>query len=446
VDRLIRANRRRLQVRDEDGTLGVFPDLGFPLNGVILGVIEALLAGRRMSVILERTLPAAGGVTARTDRGRVLRVFEDLRRLLEEPLSPGRSGSAEAAARLRGARHMQYAKAVSELPVACQVTLTYNCEVRCTGCRGLSACTSGGTRGLGFTRELSAREWRYVLKKVAGEAKLAGVTLSGGEPLRYGEFWRVLKYARDAGLEVHLVTCGGRLTKGAARRLAGAGVQGVTLRLFGAPGKEADGWSGEEGREAAVLGAMQVLGESGVPYRLYAAVSRVTARGFGALVRWAARHGVKELWADLSTREPGSEPLPLGQLGEWLAKLAGLCADKGIRLVWSPRLPLCIADPVAAGALVRCSDIHDGMLHLAPDGSVLTWVGSSRRLGDLTRQKLGEFWVSPTVRNLRLLSKVPPPCRECLYHARCMGGALNVRRLVGEGEMKPVKASSALRR
>lgn len=421
---MIRTHRRRLQLRESDGTLTVFPDFSFPWNAIALGALAACLKGQKLSTLLGRF----EGSPERQEA--VTKPLRDLQCLLESPL-PG-------AAHAVGARHMQYSRPRSPLPTACEINLTLSCPLRCRACGRVAACTRHPMKRQRDGRHLTARQWRTVFRKLKSEARLIGVTLTGGEPPEHGEFVRVVHNARDEGLEVHLVTSGDGLTEHSARKLVEMGVALVTLKLFAASPEILARWTGDAAHEGRVLHAVAGLREAGIVPRAYTILTRSTAPGFADVVPWCRKQGIRELWVELCPMEQPEERVPVDQLEEWVTRIAQYCADAGIRLLWSPRMPLCVADPLKCGAFVRHTDFYDGVMGVAPDGTAFTRGAEPLALGDLVGESVADVWSGPTVGRLLLLNAIPAPCRRCMYMARCFGGAQWLGPLIPAEMLQPI--------
>jgi MoaA/NifB/PqqE/SkfB family radical SAM enzyme len=421
VDRLVRAHRDRLQIREKDNTVAVFPDFAFMLGSVPVSLLGALLAGRRMGALARRF----GGAER---VAQLLTPVSDLRSVLEAPVLDS-DGNA-------GARHMLYSKPKAELPVACEITLTHECPLNCRGCSYLSCCRR--PRPARSAAELPAKTWSRVFQKLKSEIALLGVTITGGEPLLYRDLPKVLKYARSSDLAIHLVTSGHGLTPRIARKLAAFGVRLVTVKLLGLSDETLDRWTGIRGHREQALSAVSLLRQAAVPTRLCAALTRQSGADFPETVRLARKLGLKEVWVDLCTMSGAADRVPPEALDRWVGKLASICRLEGIRMVWSPRLPLCVADPVRSGVCVRHTDFYDGLMHVAPDGTVLPWPGSRKPLGSLPNDSVAEMWTGFPARRLLFLDRLPEPCRTCMYQGRCFGGAARLAGWRDESALQPV--------
>jgi radical SAM protein with 4Fe4S-binding SPASM domain len=148
---------------------------------------------------------------------------------------------------------------------------TAACNLACAHCR--ASAGEGPEAG-----ELETHEVKVLIDDLAGMQRgtLAPLVfiISGGEPLLRPDVFEVAAYAAGAGLRPVLGTNGTLLSQVAVRRLAQAGVRGVSVSLDGHDAPSHDTFRAVDGAFDAAVRGLQEARREGLPVRVSTTVTR----------------------------------------------------------------------------------------------------------------------------------------------------------------------------
>lgn len=203
---------------------------------------------------------APGGVTAASDRVRLAGFFARL--VVKERVAPG--------------LHVR--------PLAAEVFLTDNCNLRCTSC----ACWRTTTR-----RELTTDEWCGVVDQLA-DMGIIKLNVTGGEPLLRADAPAVIAHARAAGIRnIHLNTNAVLLDDRRRRAVLDAGVTSFNISLDGPDAGTHESVRGVAGSfDRTVAHLESLLAErrrQRLRVRVNFTVMRSNLMALPDMVRWAQR-------------------------------------------------------------------------------------------------------------------------------------------------------------
>lgn len=302
-------------------------------------------------------------------------------------------------------------------PFTLQVHLTDRCNLRCRHCYRDGAVP-----------DLPLAAWEGVLDDFAlfcRRRRSAGrVTFAGGEPLlRAGDLARLAARAREAGLQVHLLTNGLLLDREGVRRLREVGCSRVQVSLDGDRGghealRGPGTWDG-------VLAGLGVLAGEGMPSTVSMTVGDGNAGGLEAVIG-VARRFCSRLY--VSRRVPRGRGADAGTVDPrtWHGVL-GRC----LSLSRNHPPGVALRDPL----LVRFSrDLRRGH-PLAVTGCATGWRGLAvdadgtaypcRRLplplGNLAATSLETIWRHPLLEELRDRDRLRGACGRCPLRWKCGG-------------------------
>jgi MoaA/NifB/PqqE/SkfB family radical SAM enzyme len=234
------------------------------------------------------------------------------------------AGAARAAR--SGARLLAAHAGMAEPPLlSVDIHLTQRCNLRCTYC----------SAPLQRTGELDTATWIRLIDEIA-DLGAQRINILGGEPLLRADLGDVIAQARQRGLAVGL-TSNGLLVPRRLDALRGLGH--LTLSLD-APGPANDAVRGD-GVFAAVEAALAAARGAGIPVKLNAVLSAVTAPHLDELLAFVERHdvsltlnvvrtGAPDLWHDAASIKDDDDAIRA-----LLLRIAAL-ARRDPRLLFSP--------------------------------------------------------------------------------------------------------------
>jgi mycofactocin radical SAM maturase len=169
-------------------------------------------------------------------------------------------------------------------PICLTWELTYACNLACVHC-----LSSSGRRD---PRELSTAQCRAVIDELE-HMQVFYVNIGGGEPTVRPDFWELVDYATAHHVGVKFSTNGVKITRAAARRLAGSDYVDVQISLDGATADVNDAVRGP-GSYATALAAIGNLAAAGFAgFKISVVVTRQNVGQLGAFKAIADRHGAQ---------------------------------------------------------------------------------------------------------------------------------------------------------
>lgn len=122
-------------------------------------------------------------------------------------------------------------------PLNILLLLTYRCNLRCNMCYYYNEAEESNTHKMLHDRKSEELTYAQIEKMVDDIAEMGVkvLTLHGGEPLVYGDLFKISKYARSKGLLVNFFTNGILLNEENIDKLIDAGINAITISIDGPP-------------------------------------------------------------------------------------------------------------------------------------------------------------------------------------------------------------------
>jgi radical SAM protein with 4Fe4S-binding SPASM domain len=117
----------------------------------------------------------------------------------------------------------------------------------------------------------------------------------------------------------------------------------------------------------------------------------------------------------------GSMELGYEEIGDLVVALKVRANEHGMRFVWYSPVPLCLFNPVAHGLGSQSCSAADGLLSIAPNGSVLPCSSFEQGIGNLVNEPFDVVWNRRAARYWRRKEFLPPGCRDCDLARLCCG-------------------------
>jgi radical SAM protein with 4Fe4S-binding SPASM domain len=278
--------------------------------------------------------------------------------------------------------------------------LSVGCTTRCN--LACTFCSKEGTERRDLDPELLLSNIRS-----ARSNGLEKVEITGGEPLCYPWFFRIVEEMVDLGLLVLIVSNGTLLDRRMARTLAGLGV-GVSISLSTLNPERYDRMARTRGGLSKVHQAIDALREAGYSrdampvLAIQTLASRETLAELGALRAWAGEHGCAFIL---------NRPIPVGGLG---AKSVLTGQELHSFLGESAEVPF--SDNVA------CNRLEVGC-YLGADGIVRPCPAIDVGVGQVGERSVDEIWASSEeIAAWRgVHARLEGACASCPHNRRCYG-------------------------
>jgi radical SAM protein with 4Fe4S-binding SPASM domain len=334
------------------------------------------------------------------------RVAADLERLLQSLslVLQDREGAAPAVRRTPFGSH------VRELPVLSEIALTYRCQNRCTFCYA-----SAPDRGRQVP-EMTTAQVRRVLDAIVDDAR---------EPTLRPDLPDLVAYAKRRCLRTNLITNARRCAaNGYVEFLVRAGLDSAQVSLEAANPTVHDSVVGRPGAWAATVRGLQNLKAAGIHVHTNTTINRLNRDHLPPLIDWLAEMGMPYLSMNMVIRTGdavGRLEIGYKDIGELVVNLKERAAEHGMRFVWYSPVPLCLFNPVAHGLGSQSCSAADGLLSVAPDGSVLPCSSFEQGVGNLLHEPFETVWNRRAARYWRNKQFLPPGCRDCDLADLCCG-------------------------
>ena len=216
IDDFVNQIRPRIFVRQQDSLLILVPNKSFKLNPTALDLLARMLDGNRLHDLLP-------GIEQDHERSRqVGEFFLDLRSLIQ--------GCFNESQKRSGVEVKPFSLPHNTLPVLSEIALTYRCNLDCVFCYAGCSCHK---RSADSDKQMTTEEIKLILEKIRYQAHVPSVSFTGGEPARRSDLEQLIRYAKNLGLWVNLITNGTLITPARAQKLAEAGLNSAQVSLEG---------------------------------------------------------------------------------------------------------------------------------------------------------------------------------------------------------------------
>ncbi len=396
-------------IRPEDKLLILRPNKIHHLNRTATEMLTALYAQEEPDVaaVVNETAARYGVPEAQ--------VAADLERLLQSLalVLQDREGAAPAVRRTPFGSHAR------ELPVLSEIALTYRCQNRCTFCYA-----SAPDRGPEVP-EMTTDEVEHVLDVIVDDARVPTVSFTGGEPTLRPDLPDLIGYAKGRRLRTNLITNGVRCgANGYVEKLAAAGLDSAQVSLEAASPEIHDAVVGRPGAWRQTVQGVRNLKAAGIHVHTNTTINSHNRDHLLALVDFLAEMEQPYLSMNMVIRTGdavGSMEIGYQEIGDLVLPLKERANEHGMRFVWYSPVPLCLFNPVAHGLGSQSCSAADGLLSVAPDGSVLPCSSFEQGVGNLLQEPFETVWNRRAAKYWRRKEFLPPGCRDCDLAELCCG-------------------------
>jgi len=405
----ITSTRDYIFVRPQDKLLILRPNKIHHLNRTATEMLSALYAQETPDVDAVVRETAAKYDVPETQ------VATDLERLLKSLalVLQDREGAAPAL------RHTPFGSHARELPVLSEIALTYRCQNRCIFCYA-----SAPDRGPEVP-EMTTAEVKRILDIIVDEARVPTVSFTGGEPTLRPDLPDLIAYAKSRRLRTNLITNGVRCgANGYVDKLAAAGLDSAQVSLEAATPEIHDAIVGHPGAWRRTVQGVRHLKSAGIHVHTNTTINRLNRDYLLDLVDFLAEMEQPYLSMNMVIRTGsavGQPDIGYDEIGEVVLPLKERANEHGMKFVWYSPVPLCLFNTVAHGLGSQSCSAADGLLSIAPDGSVLPCSSFEQGVGNLLHESFEAVWSKRAAKYWRNKEFLPPGCGDCEYAALCCG-------------------------
>jgi len=415
--------------REEDGVLILPPNRVYKVNTTAASLIAYLKRGGSMRTL---KFPSAEAVSD------TALFFGDVAALYRGDAPVNGTVSSEP-----------FSFSFTRLPVLGEIALTYRCNNACrfcyAGCNmqeglpgGLAAQSPATVRaGAPLPRscpvspvsshpERSTADYRRIIDIFADEAKIPFFSFTGGEPTLREDLEELVEYACRRRLITNLVTNGTLIAGARATGLKRAGLGSAQVSVEGPDAEIHDFVAGRDGAFSETIAGIGALQKAGIPPQTNTPISRGNLQLIHRMPAFLASLGIHRFAMNLFIPTiPGKEAdrlfVPYEEIGPWVDAVAKEAKKLGMTFYWYSPTPFCTYNPIARGHGNKRGAAADGLLSIAPDGSILPCSSWDEPIGNLLEKNFGELWFSEKARFYKEKHFAPVPCRTCDSFIACQG-------------------------
>ncbi len=143
---------------------------------------------------------------------------------------------------------------------------TRNCNLNCVHCRAAATCGP-------YSGELDTRAAFTLLDQIAEIAKPI-IILTGGEPLLRDDIFEIAKYGDAKGMRMVMAPNGTLVTEEIARKMAGAGIQRISVSLDGSTAASHDRFRGVDGAYEGALQGIRNAKSAGIDFQINTTITK----------------------------------------------------------------------------------------------------------------------------------------------------------------------------
>jgi radical SAM protein with 4Fe4S-binding SPASM domain len=405
----ITSTRDYIFVRPEDGLLILRPNKIHHLNRTAVEMLSALYAQETPDLdAVVREAAARYGVPEAQVAADLERLLRSLALVLQD-----REGAAPAV------RKTPFGSHVRELPVLSEIALTYRCQNRCSFC--YASAPERGTE----VPEMTTEQVKGILDAIVDDARVPTVSFTGGEPTLRPDLADLIAYAKSRRLRTNLITNGLRCgANGYAEKLAAAGLDSVQVSLEAANPEVHDAIVGRPGAWQRTVQGIRNLKAAGIHVHTNTTINHVNRDHLLDLVDFLGGMEQPYLSMNMVIRTGdavGRMDIGYLDIGDVVLPLKERAVEHGMKFVWYSPVPLCLFNPVAHGLGSQSCSAADGLLSIAPDGSVLPCSSFEQGVGNLLHEPFDAVWNRRAARYWRRKEFLPPGCGECDLADLCCG-------------------------
>ncbi len=412
-------------VRTEDNILIKRPNQAQKLNAQGAQILKFLLDGGKVAGLVK----GLGGSPDKLEQ--VALFLHGVRGFLE--------GHVTADSGHPGVEVEVFDRHFSDLPILSEVAITYKCNLRCVFCYAGCNCT---TQPVNDEKVMSVAEIKTVLDKLWHEGRVPSVSFTGGEPTLHKQLPELIAYAKALGMRVNLITNGTRIDAELAQVLADAGLDSAQVSLEGTSAEVHNLVTQGQASFEKTVAAVGHLKAVGVRVHTNSTINRMNVHQMPDMPRFVREVLGNERFSMNLLVPTGSAVVHpdlivrYSEIGTWLEKIQQQSKSHDVEFLWYSPTPMCMFNPIPAGLGNHGCSACDGLISVAPNGSVIPCASYDDEVGSLLEDDLVKVWNSGKARGYRDKALAHPQCRECSQFDICNGACPLYWRELGFGELE----------
>lgn len=321
--------------------------------------------------------------------------------------------------------------------------VTQACDLACRHCRA-------SAQPQRHPAELTRAEAEGLIRQIRGFGDPL-LVLTGGDPLKRGDLFDLLRLSVQAGLRTTITpSATPLLTPDAVRRFRDAGVARMAVSLDGATAQRHDGFRGVEGSFRITLEALRAAREAGLETQVNTTVTRHNAAALGQIAALVGQSGAR-LWSVfflvLTGRARLEDDLSAEEYEEVFEFLyrTSLTAPFDIKTTEAQHYRRfaaqrrkaggAVPETASAGAIARQAGINDGkgLLFISHTGEIYPSGFLEISAGNVRNVRLADAYRNSRLfRVLRNGDALGGKCGACEYRNLCGGSRSRAWAITGD--------------
>jgi radical SAM protein with 4Fe4S-binding SPASM domain len=241
-------------------------------------------------------------------------------------------------------------------------------------------------------------------------------------------------------LSTNLVTNGTLLTPSRARSLAEAGLGSAQVSIEAPAAALHDSLTGRRGAFDETVAGIAALKTAGIPVQTNTTITRENRAVAADMPAFLAGLGIARFAMNLFIPTvPGAQAERLfvsySETGAIVDAVIAAARKAGLVFYWYSPTPFCHYNPIARGLGNKSCAAADGLLSVAPDGSLLPCSSWDEPIGMLLRDDFKELWFSSAAAFYKQKRFAPKECDGCTSFVACQGACPLYWRYAGTGEL-----------
>jgi radical SAM protein with 4Fe4S-binding SPASM domain len=250
----------------------------------------------------------------------------------------------------------------------------------------------------------------------------------------------MVAFAKKQGFRVNLITNGTLATMDRVKALVDSGLDSAQVSIEGSVPQVHDPITGVPGSFEQSVGGLERIQASGITVHHHTTMNRLNWDDLDRMPPLAKGLGMDRFSMNMviptGTAANNREMLiKYSELEEKLLAVKARAATEGVQFLWYSPSPLCIFNPIINDLGNKGCAACDGLISVAPDGSVLPCSSFDEPVGNLLEERFDNIWESREARLFRTKGHAPPRCRSCDRLAICNGGCPLYWRAMGYGKL-----------
>lgn len=409
VDEFITNVKSYIRVRAEDNLLIKMPNHAYQINAQGVNILKFLIDGGTINQLLDNVGRDKNVIND------ICLFLYDVRRCLEGTLQENNHTCAVEIRPLE----LNFSK----FPVLSEVSITSKCNLRCAFC--YAGCSFNNSKSC--SADMDTKEVETVLYKIFNDAKVPSVSFTGGEPALRKDLVHLVKYAKQIGFRVNLITNGTLITSALAKRLAEAGLDSAQVSIEGISSKIHDSITGVIGSFYRSVEAVRNIHSTGVLVHTNTTLNRINLCESKFLPQFVREILNLEKFSMNFVIPSGTASindnilLKYSELKPILEDILNQSKQKKVEFMWYSPTPICLFNPIIHNLGNKGCAACDGLLSIDSNGDILPCSSYKDPLGNLLTDDFNKIWESYKARTYRLKSLAHPQCRNCDNFPVCHG-------------------------